>query len=64
FAEGKNQGFAEGKNQGFAEGLVEGETLGRQNERRELAQKMRDQGFDLEAIAKLTGFTPEQIADL
>lgn len=50
--------------QGKEEGRNEGLSLGRNEEKRELAKGFRDDGFPLEAIAKRTGLTPEEIKAL
>lgn len=42
----------------------EGREVGRKDARKELARAFRDDGFPLEAIAKRTGFTPEEIMAL
>ena len=62
------EGFAEGHAEGLAEGLVQGEVKGRtegiQEERVRSAQIMKADGLPIETIAKYTGLSKEDIADL
>lgn len=51
----KTQGFAEGLIEGRAEGVVEG--------RKALAREMLRSGVDPETVTRLSGFTPEELAD-
>ena len=50
--------------QGKEEGRNEGLSLGRDEEKRELAKGFRDDGVPLEIISKRTGLTPEEIKAL
>ena len=50
-AEGKAEGMAEGK----AEGMAEGEARGRTEERSEVAQRMIEEGMNLDTVSRLTG---------
>ena len=50
--------------QGKAEGREDGHAEGADAKNKELAKGFRDDGFPLEAIAKRTGLTPEEILAL
>lgn len=54
------QGYDEGKNDGYNEG----EAWGRRQERRELAKKMREQGYANDAIVTLKGLSSDEIQRL
>ena len=53
--EGHEQGLAEGMERGHEQGLAEGMEQGRLAERRLLAERLRADGMDEAAIARLTG---------
>jgi hypothetical protein len=53
--------LAEGRNAGHQAGHQEGETQGRQQEREELTLKLLQENIALETIAKVTGFSIEQL---
>ena len=55
--EGYKQGVDEGYKQGVDEGYKQGEEIGRNRERRDLAQKLRKLGVDAAVIAAVTGLT-------
>ena len=46
------------------EAREEGRLEGRQEERRDTARAFKEQGVDVAVIAKATGLSPEEIADL
>ena len=62
--EGRIEGEAEGRAKGRAEGRAEGRLEGQQSEKVATARKMKADGMPSELIAKYTGLTIEQIADL
>jgi len=62
--EGKAEGKAEGIAEGTAKGKAEGKAEGQIETRLEIAKAMKDNGFDVDAIAKCTNLTPEEISDL
>lgn len=51
----------EGRAEGLAEGRAKGRAEGREEERREMVRKMKELGMSPETIAKLTGFSVEEI---
>lgn len=59
-AEGKAEGIAEG----IAEGKVKGKVEGKAEERSLIAVKMKQCGLALEMIARITGLSIEEVADL
>lgn len=63
YTEGHKQGFEDGKEERIAERKKEGLKEGKE-EKREIARKMKEEKFDLEAIVKLTGLTKEVIENL
>ena len=58
-----NKGRAEGREEGRAEGLAEGRAEGEEKIRNN-ARNMKADGMALELIAKYTGLTTEEIAEL
>lgn len=63
-AEGRAEGLAEGRAEGRAEGLAEGLAKGRQEERLQMARKMKALGLPPDVIVQSTGLAPEEIANL
>ena len=55
-AEGIAQGIAQGKSEGIAQGKSEGIA--------QVAKTMKQAGYDLDAISKLTGITVEELKKL
>ena len=49
---------------GLEDGMQVGKEEGRADERLKIASNMKEQGFAAELIAKVTGLTTEQIAQL
>ena len=49
---------------GIAEGLAEGEARGRAEGRADTARAMKAEGLPIEVIARCTGLTQDQIAEL
>ncbi|MCQ2109037.1 MAG: PD-(D/E)XK nuclease family transposase [Fibrobacter sp.] len=62
--EGRAKGLEEGRTKGLEEGRAKGLEEGRTKASKELAKGFRDDGFPIEAIAKRTGLTPEEIKAL
>lgn len=62
--EGRAKGLEEGRAKGLEEGRAKGLEEGRTKASKELAKGFRDDGFPIEAIAKRTGLTPEEIKAL
>ena len=64
FAEGKAEGLEEGLEKGLEKGKAEGLEEGRAEGKREIAKEMKAQQIPIPLIAKLTGFTEEEIIAL
>ena len=62
--EGLEEGRAEGRKEGRAEGREEGRAEGRKEGEKSVAQKLKAIGMDAESIAKVTGLTLDEIANL
>ncbi len=60
---GIEKGIKKGIKKGIEKGIEKGEDIGRQKERSELAQKMREKGYDPAEISALTGIPKEQIPE-
>ena len=58
------QNYKMGLEEGREEGMQVGKEEGRADERLKIASNMKEQGFAAELIAKVTGLTTEQIAQL
>lgn len=54
----------EGLEQGLLEGREEGREEGRADERRQLARNMIDEGLDFAFVARITGLSEEELAQL
>ena len=67
-ARGKADGKVEGKAEGKAEGLVEGEARGvakgKAEGKAEIVVNMLREGLSIDLVAKLTGFSEEEIKDI
>ncbi|UTC62321.1 Rpn family recombination-promoting nuclease/putative transposase [Treponema sp. OMZ 787] len=64
FAEGIEQGFEQGIEQGIERGIEQGFTKGSYQKALETAKNLTEMGFAVEAIAKATGLTIEEIEAL
>ena len=68
YVEGKKSGFAEGKKSGFTEGesvgMAKGVERGAAQKEREIAKGMLKEGMAKELIAKLTGLSLSEVAEL
>ena len=62
--EGHKKGLEEGLKEGREEGLKEGREEGRMKATREMARKLRDEGIPLDAIAKCSELSVEEIKAL
>ncbi|MCL1932206.1 MAG: hypothetical protein FWF53_00115, partial [Candidatus Azobacteroides sp.] len=62
--EGVKEGKAEGLKEGKAEGLKEGRTEGIIEGKREIARNALKMGMEKEEVIKLTGLSPDDLADL
>ena len=66
--DGYDEGFANGENAGFTKGesvgLAKGEKRGAAQKEREIAKGMLREGMAKELIAKLTGLTLKEVAEL
>ena len=66
--QGLAQGFAKGRSEGEASGLKKGEAVGFKKgatqEKREIAQNMLQEGMEKAVIAKITGLTLSELANL
>jgi predicted transposase/invertase (TIGR01784 family) len=56
--------YQQWRQENLAEGRVEGQGEGREAERRSIALKMLAEGMSLEVIAKITGYSLDQIQSL
>jgi len=63
YIEGEAKGKAEGFIEGEAKGFIDGEAKGKAEGKLEIARSMKKEGFDTAVIAKVTGLTPEEIAN-
>ena len=57
---GRLEGYAEGR----AEGRAEGISIGEENEKKKIVQRLKEQGMPTELIIKVTGLSPEEIEKL
>ena len=68
FAKGRSEGEAAGLKKGEAAGLKKGEAVGLKKgaaqEKREIAQNMLQEGMEKAVIAKITGLTLSELANL
>jgi predicted transposase/invertase (TIGR01784 family) len=60
----KQTGVQEGMKMGVEKGMRKGMRLGRKAEARNIARAMLRQGFDLQAVATLTGLSKVELAQL
>lgn len=60
----RKEGKAEGIAEGIAEGTTKGKAKGQIEAKLEIAKAMKDNGVDVETIAKYTNLTPEEISAL
>ena len=63
-AKGRAEGRAEGLAEGLAAGREAGLTEGAAQKQREIAKNLKESGIQIDVIAKNTGLTPEEIAQL
>ena len=63
-AEGREEGLAEGRAEGRAEGLAEGLAEGKNEERVEIAKKLKDVGTSSEMISQVTGLSIKEVEEL
>ena len=61
---GLQSGLTEGRAEGRAEGRTEGRTEGEAKSKTEIAKKMKDEGLEVEFIARVTGLTKEDVEAL
>ena len=62
--EGRAAGLEEGRAAGLEEGRAAGLAEGELSKAMEMARKMKADGLPIEVIAKYSGLTPEQVAQL
>ena len=62
--EGIEKGMQEGMQKGMQKGIEKGIEKGRQEEKLQIAQKMKEQGLDSELIAQCSGLSVEDIERL
>ena len=58
------EGMEQGMKQGIKQGMKQGIKQGRKQGRKETAKKMKEEGFDIELIKKITELTEEEINSL
>ena len=58
------KGLQSGLTEGRAEGRAEGRTEGEAKSKTEIAKKMKDEGLEVEFIARVTGLTKEDVEAL
>ncbi len=63
-AEGITEGIAKGRAEGIAEGITKGRAEGEEQKQIEMTRKMKALGMDLATIAKISGFSIEEIQAL
>ena len=61
---GIEKGMQEGMQKGMQKGIEKGIEKGRQEEKLQIAQKMKEQGLDSELIAQCSGLSVEDIERL
>ena len=57
-------GYDKGLDEGIKKGIEQGIAQGKKDTILELAKKMKEQGFDIEMIQKITNLTKEEINNL
>lgn len=62
--EGLKEGRKEGREEGFKEGRKEGELIGKEEEKKNIAQKLLTLGMDISNISAVTGMSAEEISGL
>ena len=62
--EGRQEGIKEGREEGIKEGRQEGIAIGRTEGMADIVRNMKQEGFDLAAIAKITGLSQKEIKRL
>ena len=61
---GREEGHKEGKEEGLKEGRAEGRAEGAKQKSFDIAQRMLENGIDIETISVLTGLTAEDVSRL
>ena len=62
--EAEYTGYCKGKEEGHALGLSEGRTLGIKDNKKEIAKKMKEKGYDINSIIEITNLSKEEIEKL
>jgi predicted transposase YdaD len=62
--EGRAQGIEEGRLAGIEEGMIEGILKGKDENRWDIAINLKEQGFDIKLIAKITEVAIEDIKEM
>lgn len=62
--EGMRKGLEQGREEGLEQGRAEGEEKGRADEKRAIAQNLKQLGLDAADICRSTGLTPEEVERL
>ena len=64
YEEGHEEGYADGRKEGRKEGREEGREEGKEEGRLEVVRQLLEQGLALEMVAKVSGYTLEQLEAL
>ncbi len=59
--QGKEEGLKQGKEEGLKQGKEEGLKQGEKNEKRKIAKKLLEEGFEIKKISEITGLSIEEI---